>query len=244
MGLGEKAHELRRPLGVALGYLEVLLEGRLGSMSDAQRKALVHIQAKLSEAHQDLEALVLLGRLEANALRPTLQGLDVAREVESAMGRAQARVELAEGSVTLDQPETAVSALADRALLARILDNLLDNAIAYTDGAPRVALQVAADEVAKRPVVRVSDEGVGMNPELREQIFVRGFRAASSGAPSGSGLGLYVSRQAAEQMGAELVVERTQPGQGSCFRLELSRADGGGEVAPRASTFASGDRSG
>lgn len=228
-GMGDKAHELRRPLGVARGFLDMLLEDKLGSIGDAQRTLLLRVQVKLDEALHSLEQELLLGRLD-ESFTPTMQSLELGQEIESAAERARVRFELAGGCLSVERPETAVTVRADRGLLARILDNLLDNAITHTDGAPRAKVQAGSLE---RSFVRVCDEGVGIDPELREQIFARGFRADPSGARPGSGLGLYLSRQAAQQMGAELALEWTYPGRGSCLLLQLRHADegNGDEVA-------------
>ena len=216
--LASAAHELRRPLGVAFGYLNMLLDGHLGLLTPSQRRAVMQVQAKLTETRHGLEQLVLQGRLEGDSVTPNVRRLDLVQETETAIERARARVELAGGRLRFDRPASAVQVLADSALLARILDNLLDNAIAYADDVPEVTLQA---EVAERPLLRVCDGGIGMDPELREQIFARGFRADPTSTRPGSGLGLHLSRRAAHEMGAELSVEWTQPRHGTCFRLEL-----------------------
>ena len=220
------AHELRRPLGVARGLVDMLLEQGFGRLTDAQRTALLRIQTKIDEALNDLEQQVLLDRAQTGAITPAMHPLDVAKEVESAVGRVLTRLELASGGVTLNASAGAgvdgpIMALADRGLLARILDNLLDNAITSTEGAPQITVQAG---IADRPFVRVADRGMGIDPRLREQIFLRGFRSDPSGTRPGSGLGLYLARQAAEQMAAELWLEWTEPGRGSCFRLDLQRS--------------------
>ena len=214
----EVTHELRRPLGVALGYLTMLLEGELGSLAAAQRRALLQIQSKLTETQSELEQLVLEGRLETD--RPAMRRLDLVQEAESSIGRTQPRIELAGGSLALERPPSAVLALADSALLARILDNVLGNAITCADGPPRVTVQAG---MAHAPFLRIRDEGIGMDPGLHEQIFWRGFHADPTGTRPGSGLGLYLSRQAAQLMEANLWLEWTEPGRGSCFRLDLQR---------------------
>jgi two-component system, OmpR family, sensor kinase len=215
-GLREAAHEIRRPLGVALGYLAMLLEGQLGPLSDAHRRAVLQIHGKVTEAHRQLEQQVLLGRLETGSMVPAMRRLDLVGEVEAALARTQAAAELKGATITFDRPSGPIYASADGALLARILDNILENALASARGAPRLAVEAGE---ADSPFVRICDEGVGVDMELREHIFARGFRADSS--RPGSGLGLYLSRQAAEHIGASLQLEWSQPGQGSCFRLDL-----------------------
>lgn len=225
----ELAHELRRPLGVAQGYLAMLLEGHLGALADSQRQALLHIQSKLSETQNELERLLLEGRLESDAIAPALRRVDLVQEAESAIERTQARVELAGGSLGLERPPSAITALADSGLLARILDNLLENAITYAVGSPRVSVQAG---LADAPFLRVCDAGRGIDPGVSEQIFARGFRADPTGSRPGSGQGLYLSRRAAQLMEAQLWVEWTEPGRGSCFRLDLRPEELPGPAGP------------
>lgn len=214
--LREATHEIRRPLGVGLGYLGMLLEGQLGPLSDAQRRAVLQVHGKVTEAHRQLEQQVLLGRLETGSVVPAMRRLDLVGEVELAVARAQAAAELRGATITFNRPRDPIYAFADGALLARILDNILENALNSARGAPRVAVETG---VADGPFVRICDEGIGVDPGLREEIFARGFRADPN--RPGSGLGLYLSRQAAEHIGAALRLEWSQPGQGSCFRLDL-----------------------
>lgn len=221
-GMGELAHELRRPLGIARAFVEMLLEGKLGMLMDAQRTALLRVQSKLDEALHGLDEELLLSRLEADVLSPTMHSLDLGQEAEAAVERAQARVDLAEGTLSFQRPDAEITAVGDRGLLAQVLDNLLDNAITYAEGPPRIELQVGNAEL---PFLRVCDEGVGIGPELRDQIFDRGSRAHPGEPRSGWGLGLHLSRHAAEAMGGELALEWTQLGRGSCFRLKLRSAD-------------------
>ena len=215
--LRDAAHEIRRPLGVGLGYLAMLLEGQLGPLSDAQRMAVLQIQGKVTEAHRQLEQQILLGRLDTGSMVPSMRRLGLVGEVDSAVARAQAAAELRGATITFNRPGDPIFAFADGALLARILDNLLDNALSSAQGAPRVIVEAG---VAGKPFVRICDDGAGVDPGLHEQIFARGFRADPN--RPGSGLGLYLSRQAAEHIGASLWLEWSQPGQGSCFRLDLS----------------------
>jgi len=103
--------------------------------------------------------------------------------------------------------------------VGRILDNLLNNALSYSSGPPRVTVTVHADE----PRVEVRDRGRGVTAEQRERIFERFYRIDDPSLPHvpGTGLGLYISRQLASRMGGRLTLERTVRGKGSTFTLRL-----------------------
>ncbi|MBO0688833.1 MAG: sensor histidine kinase [Candidatus Dormibacteraeota bacterium] len=222
--LAEVRHETRRPLGLARAYLALVLEEQLGPLTTAQRGRLRDVDDKINQAQTELDQrLRLLNPAELAddpAGVPSLQSLDVLPEVQMAVNRIQTRVDLASGQLELRRSAPGARARADRRLLGRVLDNLLENALLYSNGPPQVTVEVDCDEGA-RPFVRVTDYGVGMTPEIAGRAFTKGYRGHASGSQSGSGLGLWLSRRAADEMGAHLELEATLPGRGSSFRLDL-----------------------
>jgi signal transduction histidine kinase len=222
--LAEVRHETRRPLGLARAYLSLVLEEQMGPLTTAQRGRLHDVEEKINQAQAELDNhLRLLNPAElaeGPAGGPSLQSLDVLPEVQMAVNRIQTRVDLASGHLELRHPSSRVRARAHGQLLGRVLDNLLENAILYSKDRPQVTVEVGLGEGA-RPFVRVTDSGVGMAPEIAGRVFTKGYRGDASGSRSGSGLGLWLSRRAADEMGAHLELEATTPGHGSSFRLEL-----------------------
>jgi signal transduction histidine kinase len=214
--LASSIHETRRPLGLARGYTQMLYDESLGPLTDPQRRALERIEEKLREASDELARLDKIANLQTRALNR--RNVVIGDEVRDAVRRATAKSELRGGMIDVRSDETVV-AQADRTLVARILDNLLDNALTYSDGAPEVAVEVGWED---GPFVKVSDHGFGLSEDGIEAVFTRSFRdrPADVGRP-GSGLGLYLSRRAAEQMGGWLTLERSLPGGGATFRLDL-----------------------
>ena len=217
-------HETRRPVALARGYVSMLQEGQLGQISDSQRSALQKIDDKLVEAIGEVERLGMLARVEQE--RPiAMERVDLTEQAIMAVDRGRARVELTGGQLNLEYADGGpVIAGADVSLLARILDNLVDNALAYSDGAPLVKVSIGYEG---HPYLRVVDQGKGIEPELRDRVFERGFRGDPASGP-GSGLGLYLCRQAALEMGGTLRLEWSEPGKGSSFRLDLQSAHGPG----------------
>jgi signal transduction histidine kinase len=119
-----------------------------------------------------------------------------------------------------DQP---VSILGDEEGLGRVLDNLINNSLTYSDRPPRIRITV---QPGIEPVVEVADRGWGVPPELSEQIFESFFRCDDPSRPysPGTGLGLAISREIIERHGGRLVLHSSRPGKGSRFRLWLPGA--------------------
>jgi signal transduction histidine kinase len=131
-------------------------------------------------------------------------------------------------TVTLPQDDLEVHADWDR--LGQILDNLLQNADRHAPPGTPIVLEAAPGK-RSMVVVRVIDQGPGVEPELRERIFerfVRGQEAATAGdhgAPQGgTGLGLAIVRGLVEAHAGRVWVEDPAPGEGGCFAFTLPAA--------------------
>jgi len=118
----------------------------------------------------------------------------------------------------------AVDALADDTLIGKVLDNLINNALAYSVKPPTVLLSLEPGDGDVR--VTVADNGAGIPLADRERIFQRFIRGSDRlvRERQGSGLGLYLSRGLAERMNGTLELLSSEVGKGSTFLLRLPRA--------------------
>ncbi len=211
-------HELRSPLTVIQGYASLLDGGDLGELGEAALKAVRVIAAKAHEAQEVAASLLTVARLESNELRIHRDEIVLAALLDAVHDRVGPRLDLGGGTLTLDCP-TGAQALGDADLVARIMDNLVNNALTYSDAPATVALTVRPAPEAVE--IRVGDRGPGVPEGERERIFQRFVRGAGATRAAGTGLGLYVSRECARRMGGDLVLEASEIGVGSTFRLTL-----------------------
>jgi signal transduction histidine kinase len=212
-------HDLRAPLTVLSGYIDLLREGTYGAPPAGWARPMELITAKLHELHRLVDDILLAARLESGAVPTTTELLDLNDVVRRAAVRSQGRAELAGATVETEPSPTAVAACADSFHVDRIIDNLINNAISYGGAAPWIRISV---DPSTPPAVRVEDHGVGISAELHDRIFDRFFRLETR--VPGTGFGLHVGRVLAQACGGSLNVERSVPGQGSMFRLELPPA--------------------
>ena len=229
--LSAAAHDLRTPLPVVLGQAE-LLERRI--MRDpAASVDLTGVRRIASEARRlrDLIGELLdVQRLEQAGVVADLSKLDLRQVVDAVRARQLDQGVAIEASV----PEAPIISSIDRMRIEQVFDNLVENALKYTDGeAPAIRLW-NQDGEARFAIV---DHGVGIPDAERDRIFERFYRASNAQGitDTGMGLGLYICRRIVEEHGGRIWVEVT-PGGGSTFTVALPLqqpdADTRGETRP------------
>ncbi|MBP6901186.1 MAG: response regulator [Burkholderiaceae bacterium] len=220
--LATLGHEVRTPMNGILGLVELLQHSRLQRW---QRELAGSVAASTRGLLHLVDDALDLSRIEANRLRIAPTPLDLAELVESA---AQAHQPLArQRGVDLHvfvDPGLPPRLLADGLRLRQILDNLLGNAIKFCSGASGGGqIQLRAERLGPRRLrLQVSDNGLGIEAEVQQQLFQRFAQAGSDTAWrfGGSGLGLAICRHLAEAMQGRLSLQ-SAPGRGSRFSLDL-----------------------
>jgi PAS domain S-box-containing protein len=223
--LNMAGHELRTPLTVIKGYLSMLSDGSLGQPPAGLRQPIELLASKADELGTLVDDLLFTSRLDSGRLPAHPMRLDLRTAVQEAARRAEPRVHLLGGELEIHVSDEALDVSADPEHVARVLDNLVNNALTYRRPGQPAWVRLTAGVEDGQAVVSVEDRGRGVPPDLHERIFERFVRGeqGSSGAP-GTGLGLYISRQLASRHGGRLELDRSMPGQGSRFSLRLPRA--------------------
>ncbi|MDQ6774409.1 MAG: HAMP domain-containing histidine kinase [Candidatus Dormibacteraeota bacterium] len=216
------SHELRSPLTVALGYVTMLEDGSLGALADEQRSVLPIVSAKLREMESLVQQMLDASRLEETELALRLEVLDARGLVRDAV-RTASPLAAASHRLVIDEPPGAVPVQADQSRLRTVVGNLLTNAIKYSPGGGEVRTLVKADQDYVR--ISVSDEGLGIAADDLPRLFSRFGRILTpeNRGISGTGLGLYLSRELARQHGGDITATSTS-GRGSVFTITLPRA--------------------
>lgn len=218
------AHELRTPITVLSGYLSMLADGSLGTDPTQLRFAVDVLTKKTNELNRLVNDLLEASRIEANATDARRSNIDLGQLVADARERAVPRAQLLGAAIDIDEAGLPLIVTADPDQLGRILDNLINNGLTYTTGRPRLSISAAAE--GGQAVLRVADNGIGIEPEERERVFEQFHRSNNPAfiRVAGTGLGLYISRQLAEANGGGLAVERSSPEMGTIFALALPLA--------------------
>jgi signal transduction histidine kinase len=219
------SHELRTPLTSIQGYSQ-LLEGRLRTDRDDESKEMAHlrvIRSQVGRMRRLVDDLLDVSRIDRRggvSIEPI--DFDLAELVREAASRVQR--EHADRAIGVAVPAT-LSVHADRDRLDQVLSNLLENAVKYSpDGGP---IQVSAERHSGEVEVRVSDTGVGIPAEHRENVFERFYQADDEAGRrrfGGLGLGLYISRAIIDAHGGRIWAAANREAEsGSVFGFRIPR---------------------
>jgi two-component system phosphate regulon sensor histidine kinase PhoR len=218
------SHELRTPLAAIRGFTETLISS--GPHTDEQRRSYLEVIDRNARRLGILvDDLLELSRIESGEAALELQAVDVAAVAAGLLRDLEPRLR-EKGLDAAAETAGAPLAWADPLPVWQILQNLLDNAIKYSEPGGKIRVGVDAD--ARRVRVRVSDTGTGIPERDLGRIFERFYRVdkARSRALGGTGLGLSIVKHLVQSLGGEITVD-SELGRGSTFSFTLPRAPEG-----------------
>jgi signal transduction histidine kinase len=218
--VGAISHELRSPLNVVLGYLEMLLDQELGAITGDQRDALVRTRQQSVALLEMISALLDLNRLEAGRLPVHCTPVSIPDLLEDTCQQLPENWRRPDVQLQITVAAGLPSVETDAAKLKTIVRNLLHNAFKFTE---RGVVTLAADLTEHGDLrLTVTDTGCGIPPEAITYIFEM-FRQVPGTGGGGVGLGLHLVRRLLQVLGGTVSVT-SDLGKGTCFTITLPRA--------------------
>jgi hypothetical protein len=211
-------HDLRSPLGAAMGFVELLEDGT----EETRAQDLQDLGASLANMKGLIDELLDVAMIQAAG------GIALHRshgEITTVLKAAVAvhRAELRRGfQVDVALVEDPLDADIDESRLQRLFGNLIGNAIKYSPRGGRIGVSTTREDRGGQPwaIVRVTDSGIGIPESDLPTLFSQFKRASNVGKIRGTGVGLHTSREIAVRHGGEIRVSSTV-GVGSTFSVEL-----------------------
>jgi signal transduction histidine kinase len=225
------SHELRTPLTSIRGYLELLRDS--GNLMPKQQGFLKVVDRNSQRLLELVGDLLFLAKIDAGAFEIDLDEVDLGKVVKESIEACRPIAESREIELVASVGDLP-PLVGDRARLAQVSDNLVSNALKFTEPGGRVDVTVSSAD--GHVVLEVKDTGLGISPEEQPRLFERFFRSsrATENAIPGTGLGLTITKAIVERHGGSISLESNED-VGTTVRVELptkapGRADPGREL--------------
>lgn len=214
--LAMAAHELRSPLSVVNGYIEMLIEGAAGPLSPKTMNFLTTALEGGNRLAGTVESILDITAIESGRLSLNIEEGDIIRNINKVLNFMNKQAE--EKNINLCGPSDSESAKAlfDAEKIDRVLINLLSNAIKFTPPCGNITITVNGTD--NEVIITISDTGCGIPQEELSQIFDDFYKGRSR--EKGTGLGLSICKKLVEMHGGRIWVD-SSTGEGSSFHFTL-----------------------
>lgn len=215
--LSNISHDIKTPMTVILGYLEIM---RLNS--SGENEMLLKVEQKAQRVMELINQFFTLAKLEAGDTQITISKIDVCEACRENVLDFYELLTQKEFQVDVDIPEEAVFVRGNKDALQRILFNLISNVVRYGDHGKYMGMFLRSDE--KYIYIDVVDKGKGIERAFAQNVFERLFTMEDSRNRKiqGNGLGLTIAQNLAHQLGGEITLE-SEPNVKTTFTVKLRK---------------------
>lgn len=214
------SHELRTPMTHVKGYIDLLLNDDFGPLASAQKEAIEVLKRASERLGRLIDDLILFSTAETSTIQINKQMVNLQQIAREVMAHNTSQAEKKKIRLILDCRKENQPAYADAERVSWVINQLLDNAVKYTDPDGEIFIRLVEnqDEVT----VSVIDTGIGIQPSQFEEIFepFHQLDGSSTRRQGGTGLGLTLAKKIIEAHGSRIQVTSV-PGKGSKFDFTL-----------------------
>ena len=211
------SHELKTPLAIIQNYVSLLQKPGL---DDETRQKYAQTVSEATVRLSDLVTNILkLNKLENQQLTPEISRFRLDEALAEAVLQYEDLIDSKELTLACELEEISIS--SSQSYLEIVWNNLISNAIKFTEKGGRIELSLKRE--GGNAVVRVSDSGCGISPEIGARIFDKFYQGDTSHAGEGNGLGLALVKKVIDVLGGEISVS-SEVGVGSTFTIVLKDA--------------------
>ncbi len=212
------AHDLRSPLSAMLLRTDLILRGARGVLSAELTADMRKMERNMRSMVSLINDFLDLARLEGSTYQLQREHVDTGALVSTVIDDIRPLLDESGLAIDVHLPAQPLMVAGDRPRLVQVLTNLLSNAVKFTPSGGLIGVTVTRD--GRNVILRVSDTGRGIVPDLVPHLFQRYSRATGAGAGTGTGLGLMIVREIVEAHGGTVSVE-SEIGRGTTFTVRL-----------------------
>jgi len=218
--VGMAAHDIRKPLALIINYSEILAEEISSQLDEDQAKYLSIIEKTGRSALEVVNSFLDIAKIEAGKFELLVQPGDLMEHVQQAVHFNSFLAQKKQIALNIAHEQDEIPAVFDGQKIDQVLDNLVSNAIKFSEPGTTVDIAVACE--ASRVVVSVRDQGQGIPAHEVERLFKPFGRTSvqSTAGESSTGLGLAISKKIVVAHGGAIWVE-TAEGKGTTFFFSL-----------------------
>lgn len=221
--LNAVTHELKTPIASIKLYLETLK-----SRNVSPEKAHEFYDTMLADSNRLLgtvEQVLQASRTRERRRQLNVSNIDVTALLADSIATVKSRYNLDDNAIRFTEPAERPHVVGDESELETAFVNLLDNAVKYSVGGPKISVKMKPSTLTNKIDIYIKDNGMGIPPAELKRVFKRFHRVTGQGSAEtkGTGLGLFIVKSIIEKHGGRVRADSRGPGTGSTFVVQLPR---------------------
>lgn len=212
------SHELRTPMTVIRGYIELMLQGRVGELNEKQRGFLQKVLDNTKSLIEFVNVTLDINKLESGVVSLNLEKVDISTSIAKSVDGIRNLFD--ESKIKLVYEPQSIIAPIEPPQFERVITNLLSNALKFTPPEGTVSVETKVED--RHAIIGVHDTGVGISEDDQKLLFQKYAQIDNAWISKmrGTGLGLVISKDLIEKMNGKMWVE-SKLGEGSTFYVSL-----------------------
>ncbi len=222
--LAVAVHQVKNPIYVLKGYLEVLLSEDIGELNSKQKEYLSDSLENVSRATSIINDLLRILEIEEKEYKVKSEEVDLVKVVAQVVENYTFLAKATNVDIHFNYAQKIPLVSTDSKKIYYVVENLVSNAIKYK-GQGRGVVEIYIDKKEEDVLFSIKDQGVGIPEDIAENLFSKFFRTEKAVEidPTGLGLGLYISRAIVNLSGGEIWFENNKEG-GTTFYFTLPKS--------------------
>jgi two-component system phosphate regulon sensor histidine kinase PhoR len=218
--INNMTHEFKTPIATINLALDAIKNPKIISDEEKVRRYVKMIRDENKRMHAQVENVLRISKLEKNQLDVSKDAVDLHDIIEESITHVELLVRDKGGYVKTDLKAHSTEVLGNQFHLTSIIVNMFDNAIKYSENAPKI--DISTENTAKYIIIKIKDQGIGMNKNVQKHIFKKFYREETGNIHNvkGHGLGLSYVKKIVEIHQGNIFVE-SEKGIGSTFTVKL-----------------------
>jgi NtrC-family two-component system sensor histidine kinase KinB len=216
------SHQLKTPLTSMRMAIHLLLEEKVGPLTEKQAELLVAAREDSDRLHDILNNLLDISRIESGRVQMEFHSVSPREMAVEAVESFRTAAKDQGVALELELPDDLPEVWADTTRISHVFGNLLSNALKHTPAGGKITVSAKAEENGL--TFSIADTGKGIPSQYLPRIFEQFFRVPDQGPQAGAGLGLAIVKEIVEAHGGTVTVDSIE-GKGSTFSFTLRRVD-------------------